>query len=241
MRIYVRRREFITTLGGAAAWPLTARAQQQPAVPVIGYLSPISPIGIGQTALTGVRQGLRDTGFVEGQNLIVEYRWAEGQLDRLPALAADLVRRQVSVIATTNGLAPAQAAIAATSTIPIVFQTASDPVQLGVVASLNRPGGNVTGVTSMSYEILGKRLAVLLELAPQVKTVAQIINPALSDTNVSARTRWPQRRVRSGGSILWSAFAMPSTLKRHSRRSPSARPMHSLSPPTRYSAAIAAG
>jgi ABC-type uncharacterized transport system substrate-binding protein len=159
---------------GAAALPLAARAQQP--VPVIGYLSPISPIGIGQTALTGLRQGLRDTGFVEGQNVIVEYRWAEGQLDRLPALAADLVRRQVSVIATTNGLAPAQAAMAATSTIPIVFNTATDPAELGVVASLNRPGGNVTGVTSISVEILGKRLALLLELAPQAKTVAQIID-----------------------------------------------------------------
>jgi putative ABC transport system substrate-binding protein len=181
----MRRRQFITLLG-AAAWPLAAKAQQQPAVPVIGYLSPASPIGVGQITLTAVRQGLRDTGFVEGQNVIVEYRWAEGQLDRLPALAADLVRRQVSVIATTNGLAPAQAAMAATSTIPIVFQTASDPVQLGVVASLNRPGGNVTGVTNSSTEISSKRLAVLLELAPQVKTVAQIINAAISDTNVFA-------------------------------------------------------
>jgi putative ABC transport system substrate-binding protein len=182
----IRRREFIALLGGAAVWPLAVRAQQQqPTVPVIGYLSTISPIGTGLTALTAVRQGLRDAGFVEGQNVIVEYRWAEGQLDRLPVLAADLVGRQVSVIATTNGLTSARAAIAATSTIPIVFQTANDPVQLGVVASLNRPGRNVTGVTSISLEISSKRLAVLLELAPQAKTVAQIINPATPDTNVS--------------------------------------------------------
>src|SRR5690349_16102582 len=107
----MRRREFITLLGGAATWPLAARAQQTAAMPVIGYLSPVSPIGSGQIALNAVRQGLRDTGFVEGHNVVVEYRWAEGQVDRLPALAADLVRRQVSVIATTNGLAPAQAAM----------------------------------------------------------------------------------------------------------------------------------
>jgi putative ABC transport system substrate-binding protein len=179
----ILRREFITLLGGAAAWPIAARAQQ-PAVPVIGYLSPTSPIGASQTALTAVRQGLRDTGFVEGQSVIVEYRWAEGQLDRLPALAADLVRRHVSVIATTGGLASAQAAMAATSTIPIVFLTSSDPVQLGVVASLNRPGGNTTGVTTVNTEISSKRLAVLLELAPQAKIVAQIINAAILDTNV---------------------------------------------------------
>ena len=144
----MRRRDFVALLGGAAAWPVVARAQQ-PAVPVIGYLSPTSPIGAGQSALTAIRRGLRDTGFVEGQNVTVEYRWAEGQLDRLPALAADLVRRHVSVIATSGGLTSARAASAVTSTIPIVFLTASDPVQLGVVASLSRPGGNITGVTTL--------------------------------------------------------------------------------------------
>jgi len=181
----MRRREFITLLSGAAAWPIVTRAQKAP-LPVIGYLSPTSPIGVGQIALNAVRQGLRDTGFVEGENVVVEYRWAEGHVDRLPALAADLVRRQVSVIATTGGLAPAQAAMAATSTIPIVFMTASDPVQLGIVASLSRPGGNVTGVTNIGTEISRKRLEILLELVPQVTTVGQIINAAYSDTNVFA-------------------------------------------------------
>src|SRR5262245_50892866 len=126
----IGRREFIALLGGAAAtWPIAVRAQQA-AMPVVGYLSPTSPIGAGQTALTAIRRGLRDNGFVEGQNVAVEYRWAEGQLDRLPALAAELVRRHVSVIATSGGLTSARAARAATSTIPIVFLTASDPVQL---------------------------------------------------------------------------------------------------------------
>jgi putative tryptophan/tyrosine transport system substrate-binding protein len=183
----MRRRELIGLLGGTLAmWPLVASAQQS-AVPVIGYLSPASPIGAGQTAFNAIRRGMRDTGFVEGQNVTVEYRWAEGQLDRLPALAADLVRRHVSVIATSGGLTSARAARAATSTIPIVFLTASDPVQLGVVASLNRPGGNITGVTIISTEISSKQLAVLLELAPEAKTVAQIINAATLATNVFAQ------------------------------------------------------
>jgi len=171
----MRRREFITLLGGGAvAWPLAARAQQ-PAMPVIGYLNNGSPES-DASRLTGLRRGLNEIGYVEGRNFVVEYRWAGNQADRLPALAADLVQLRVTVIVAA-GLLPALAAKAATTSIPIVFNVAADPVQLGLVASLNRPGGNLTGTNSLIGELGAKGLAVLHELMPSIATIGFLENP----------------------------------------------------------------
>jgi putative tryptophan/tyrosine transport system substrate-binding protein len=168
------RRDFITLLGGAAAWPLAARAQQ-PAVPVIGYLNSASP-EVDAARLTGLRRGLNQSGYVEGRNLVIEYRWAGNQADRLPALAADLVQLRVAVI-VTPGLVATLAAKAATTSIPIVFLVGNDPVQLGLVASLNRPGGNLTGYNVLLGELGSKGLALLHELVPGIATIGFLGNP----------------------------------------------------------------
>src|SRR6476469_9643092 len=171
----VRRREFIGVVGGAAAWPLAARAQQ-PAMPVIGFLSSTSPQVFGQR-LAAFAQGLKEEGYIEGQNVAVEYRWAGDREDRLPLLAADLVRSQVSVIAA-GGSPSSLAAKAATAKIPIVFETAGDPVALGLVASLNRPDGNLTGVTNLNVEVAQKKLELLRELLPAATNIAVLVNPS---------------------------------------------------------------
>jgi putative ABC transport system substrate-binding protein len=172
----MKRRDFITLLGGAAAtWPLAARAQQ-PAVPVIGFLHSATPDGFSDY-LRALRQGIKESGYVEGESLAIEYRWAENDPDRLTVLAADLVRRQVKVIVTT-GAPASMTAGKATTTIPTVFVVPEDPVRLGLVTSLSRPGGNMTGVNFFSAELAAKRLELLVELVPTAKRVAALLNPA---------------------------------------------------------------
>ena len=172
----MRRREFITLLGSAAASPLVAHAQP-PAMPAIGLLDPRSPDTLADR-LRGFRQGLKETGFVEGENIVIEYRWADNQMDRLPALASDLVRRRVALIAVPGGPDAALAAKAATTTIPIVFLVGEDPVRLGLVASLAQPGGNLTGINFFSGELTAKRLDLLRTLVPRAVQVVVLVNPA---------------------------------------------------------------
>jgi putative ABC transport system substrate-binding protein len=172
----MKRREFITLLGGAAAWPVAARAQQ-PVMPVIGFINAASLDGFAGR-LRGFRQGLKDTGHVEGENVAIEYRWADNQLDRLPALVGELMRRQPAVIAATGGSASAIAAKAATKTIPIIFAVAEDPVRTALVDSLSRPGGNATGVYFFVADLIPKQLGLLRELIPGAAHVAVLVNPA---------------------------------------------------------------
>jgi putative ABC transport system substrate-binding protein len=184
MTIRIGRRQLLTALGGAAvAWPFAARAQQQ-TMPVIGFLDSGSPDGMTAT-LDGFRRGLGEAGFTEGENLIIEYRWALGHIDRLSSLAVDLVRQQVAVIAASRSSAPALAAKAATTTIPIVFQTGGDPVKDGLVASLNQPGSNVTGATRLSTELMSKRLGMLGVSVPK----ATVISFLLNSTNLAAQSQ----------------------------------------------------
>ena len=182
----MRRREFMTLLGGAtAAWPLAARAQGRP-MPVIGFLNVASPGALRQQ-IAAFREGLKESGYVEGKNVAVEYRWAEGQYERLPELASDLVRQQVSVIFVGGG-APAEIAVkAATTTIPIVFSTGGDPVRSGLVASLNQPSGNITGVYHFATGLEAKRLGLLHEMLPKATPIAVLINPNYADAENQLR------------------------------------------------------
>jgi putative ABC transport system substrate-binding protein len=202
----MRRRDFISLIGGAAAWPLAASAQQ-PAMPVVGVLLPLSP-DTNADHLRAFRQGLKDTGYVEGENMAIEYRSAESHNDQLPALALELARRQVAVIASPVGTPSALAAKAATSTIPIVFGVNEDPVKLGLVATLARPGGNATGINILSGELVAKRLELLRELVPSAARVAVLVNPTnvtntettLRDVEGAARAIGLQIQVLNAGS-----------------------------------------
>jgi putative tryptophan/tyrosine transport system substrate-binding protein len=212
----LRRREFIALLGGAAAgWPLAARAQQS-AMPVIGFLDSHSPEPTADR-LRAFHRGLKESGYVEGESVIIVYRWAEGQNDRLPELAAELVRRQVAVIATTGGTPAALAVKAATTTIPIVFAVPEDPVRLGLVASLARPGGNATGINFFNAELAAKRLELLRELVPAAAHVVVLVNPTnvanteanLKDVQLAARAMGLQIQVvrASSSREIDAAFA----------------------------------
>jgi putative tryptophan/tyrosine transport system substrate-binding protein len=213
----MRRRAFIAILGGAAAWPLAARAQQSAGVPRIGVLMPLAQGDPeGQARQAAFEAGLKEAGFANGQNAAIEFNWVAAQYDRLPALAADLVRRQMTVIVTPGSAPAALAAQAATKTIPVVFSTNGDPVQMGLVASLNRPGGNMTGVSYLNNELGAKRLELLRELLHRVELVAVLVNPVspasesnMRDVEAAARALGQQIRILKidHGSDIAAAFA----------------------------------
>src|SRR6476660_7865939 len=204
----MRRRDIITLLGGAATWALSAGARSQ-IIPVIGYLGPESP-GSFASRVKAFREGLAETGFTEGRNVAIDFRWAEGQYNRLPALAADLVNRKVDVIAAPGGAPVALAAKSATTTIPIVFEMGGDPIVLGIVDSLSRPGGNLTGISSLSVEVSGKRLEFMQDELPAA-TVIAVVNP-------TSHTAPFQLMIRhAAAQKLWSLFF--SSRRRHTRSS----------------------
>jgi putative tryptophan/tyrosine transport system substrate-binding protein len=216
----LKRRDFITLLSSAAVWPLVARAQQS-AVPVIGALNTGSPSPSSEPLMAAFRQGLSEAGYVEGQNLAIEYRWADGHYDRLPALAADLVGRKVDLI-MANSPPSALAAKSATSTIPIVFRSGADPVGDGLVASLARPGGNLTGVSFIADELTAKRLEMLSELIPQAGVIALLMNPnnataerVIRDVQEAARTKGLQLHVLKAGSDSEIDTAFASLVQLH--------------------------
>ena len=209
----MKRREFITLLGGAAAWPFTAAAQQ--AMPVIGFINPTAPESVAEP-MRGLRQGLKEAGYIEGENLTIEYRWANNQTERVPAMAAELVRRQVGLIVATGGAQAALAAKAATTTIPVIFNVADDPVTSGLVASLARPGGNVTGVSTLIAELTAKRLEFLHELVPGATRMAVLTNPndptadvTLRELDAAIGPRGLQTRILQAGNAreIDAAFA----------------------------------
>jgi putative tryptophan/tyrosine transport system substrate-binding protein len=199
MASHIERRKFLATLGGAATWPLAARAQQ-PTMPVIGFLSGYPAESFApetQPYAAAFRQGLSETGYSDGHNVTIEYRWAENQPSRLPVLAAELVRRKVAVIAATGGTASALAAKAATATIPIVFTGGSDPVAIGLVASLNRPGGNVTGVTFLANVLAAKRVELVNDVVPRASLIGLLVNP--DNPNAASETSDMETATRSIG------------------------------------------
>jgi len=199
----MRRREFILTVAGAAAWPLAARAQQ-PALPAIGFLNSSSPASVARS-LAAFRQGLKETGFVEGQNVAIEFRWAEGRYERLPDFAADLVKRGIAVLVATGGVVTALAAKAATTTIPIVFSSGADPVEIGLIAGLSRPGSNLTGVSLLTGRLIGKRLEILHEVVPKASAIGVLINPNLP--NVQIQLDDAQKAGRAIGQQLHILYA----------------------------------
>jgi putative ABC transport system substrate-binding protein len=213
----MQRRDFITLVGSAVAWPLGARAQ--PAMPVVGFLSIASPVPFAHI-VAGLRRGLQDAGFVEGRDVAVEYRWAEGRYDRLPELAADLVHRQVAVIVTSGGDNPSLAAKAATTTIPIVFNVGSDPVKVGLVASLARPGGNATGVNIFTSELAEKRFGLLNDAIPAAASFAVLANPNFPPAMATSEKSKPR-------AVGWGK-TLPSFMPAAKRRStPLSRAWHS--------------
>jgi putative tryptophan/tyrosine transport system substrate-binding protein len=224
----IMRREFITLLGGTAAWPLAARAQQ-PAIPVIGFVNSGSP-GPFALNVAAFRQGLMEAGYIDNQNVAIEYRWAEGQTDRLPIMAAELVRRQVAVIVAPDS-ASALAAKAASMTIPVIFLIGGDPVKLGLVATFNRPGGNITGVSVLFNTLVAKQLEALHETVPQADLIGLLVNP----TNPNAES--DTRDVQAAANVLGQKLVVVKGSTESDLESPSSVPARSLSAPIRFSSA----